>query len=216
MNDEQNSTPSGRRGRPGRPSRAAAEQIAARILEAALAVVVESGYDELTMDRVAARARVSKKTLYSRFDDKDHLVVSMVCHALDRHVWESGRRHGAGDVKERLLRALRALLTSTLQPEIIAIERITQIRPEIERQPSVRATRVIPVKIVMELLVEARDAGLVAFDDPIIPAFMLLDTVVLGPRTRFFKLTEQERRAAPVDAQARRIFETLWQGLAAR
>ncbi|MCD4524444.1 TetR/AcrR family transcriptional regulator [Nocardioides sp. cx-173] len=45
------------------------------ILEAALAALAEVGYDRLTMDAVAARARASKATLYRRWNDKASLVI---------------------------------------------------------------------------------------------------------------------------------------------
>ena len=43
--------------------------------EAALAVLAEVGYDRLTMDAVAARARAAKTTIYRRWRDKAELVV---------------------------------------------------------------------------------------------------------------------------------------------
>ncbi|MEZ5097882.1 MAG: TetR/AcrR family transcriptional regulator [Nocardioides sp.] len=45
------------------------------ILDAALAVLVEVGYDKLTMDAVAGQARASKATLYRRWSGKAALVV---------------------------------------------------------------------------------------------------------------------------------------------
>jgi AcrR family transcriptional regulator len=45
------------------------------ILEAALAVLAEAGYDRLTMDAVAARAKASKATLYRRWTNKVTLVI---------------------------------------------------------------------------------------------------------------------------------------------
>jgi AcrR family transcriptional regulator len=48
------------------------------ILDAALAEVAESGYDKLTLDAVAARARASKATLYRRWSSKAELVVDAV------------------------------------------------------------------------------------------------------------------------------------------
>ena len=47
----------------------------AEILEATLEVLAEVGYDRLTMDAVAARAKASKATLYRRWNDKASLVV---------------------------------------------------------------------------------------------------------------------------------------------
>ncbi|WP_249666301.1 TetR/AcrR family transcriptional regulator [Nocardioides faecalis] len=46
-----------------------------QILDAALAVLAEVGYDRLTMDAVAARAKASKATLYRRWDGKPTLVI---------------------------------------------------------------------------------------------------------------------------------------------
>ncbi len=45
------------------------------ILDATLEVLVEVGYDRLTMDAVAAVAHASKATLYRRWDGKAELVV---------------------------------------------------------------------------------------------------------------------------------------------
>ena len=45
------------------------------ILDAALEALAEVGYDRLTMDAVATRARASKATLYRRWNDKASLVI---------------------------------------------------------------------------------------------------------------------------------------------
>ncbi len=45
------------------------------ILEAAIAVLVEVGYDRLTMDAVATKAKASKATLYRKWEGKAALVI---------------------------------------------------------------------------------------------------------------------------------------------
>jgi AcrR family transcriptional regulator len=65
--------------RAGRPRDDAREQA---ILDAAIELVAEVGYDRLTMDGVAARARASKATIYRRWPGKAELVVD----ALKRRV----------------------------------------------------------------------------------------------------------------------------------
>lgn len=45
------------------------------ILDATIAVLVDVGYDRLTMDAVAARAKASKATLYRKWDGKAALVI---------------------------------------------------------------------------------------------------------------------------------------------
>ena len=49
------------------------------ILDAALTVLAETGFDRLTMDAVAAEAKASKATLYRRWTSKTELVVDAVC-----------------------------------------------------------------------------------------------------------------------------------------
>lgn len=48
------------------------------ILDAALAVLAESGYDAMTMDMVATRAKAGKATLYRRWPSKADLVIEAV------------------------------------------------------------------------------------------------------------------------------------------
>ncbi len=48
------------------------------ILQATLELLAESGYDQLTMDAVAGRARCSKATIYRRWPGKAELVVAAV------------------------------------------------------------------------------------------------------------------------------------------
>jgi AcrR family transcriptional regulator len=48
------------------------------ILLATLELLGEAGYDRMTMDAVAARARASKATIYRRWPDKAGLVVAAV------------------------------------------------------------------------------------------------------------------------------------------
>jgi len=58
--------------KPGRPRDASRDAV---ILEATLAVLKSVGYDRLTIDAVASRARASKATVYRRWPNKAALVV---------------------------------------------------------------------------------------------------------------------------------------------
>src|SRR3954454_20971276 len=51
-----------------------------QILDAALEVLAEVGYDRLTMDAVAQRAKASKATLYRRWNGKVSLVIDALHH----------------------------------------------------------------------------------------------------------------------------------------
>jgi len=67
----------------GRPRSEAREQA---ILDAALELVVEVGYDRLSMDALAERARASKATIYRHWSGKAEVVAEAVrcrqCHQL--------------------------------------------------------------------------------------------------------------------------------------
>ena len=61
-----------------RPSQTLSERKRAAILAAAVHEFLESGYDDVRMDEVAARAGVSKRTLYKHFDGKEALFREIV------------------------------------------------------------------------------------------------------------------------------------------
>jgi AcrR family transcriptional regulator len=66
---------------PGRPRDDSREQA---ILDAALALVAEVGFERMTMESIAARAKASKATIYRRWASKLELVVdAMSCYAGD-------------------------------------------------------------------------------------------------------------------------------------
>ncbi|HEX2204400.1 MAG TPA: TetR/AcrR family transcriptional regulator [Longimicrobium sp.] len=60
---------------PGRPRSAAAH---GAILDAAIALIREAGYDALTMEAIAARAGVGKATVYRRWPGKETLVAEAI------------------------------------------------------------------------------------------------------------------------------------------
>ena len=59
--------------RPGRPRSVRAERA---ILDAALVELVEAGYDGMSIEGVAARAKVGKTTIYRRWSSREELVAA--------------------------------------------------------------------------------------------------------------------------------------------
>lgn len=88
--------------RHGRPRTAEHD---AAILDATLSLLIEVGYDRLSIESVAARAGVSRPTVYRRFADK----AALVSAAVQRR--EPGTRPEAdsGDLRTDLLQVLRWL-----------------------------------------------------------------------------------------------------------
>ena len=71
------------------------------ILDATLELLLEVGYDRLTMDAVARQARASKATLYRRWADKPSLVVDAMVRAKQAPVIEN---HDTGSLRGDLIR----------------------------------------------------------------------------------------------------------------
>jgi len=78
------------------------------IVRATLELLAESGYDQLTIDAVAARARCSKATIYRRWPGKAALVMT----AVRRHAGQPAAAPDTGSVRSDLLAALEAMRSS--------------------------------------------------------------------------------------------------------
>lgn len=112
------------------------------ILDAALSVLAEVGYDRLTMDAVATRAKASKATLYRRWESKPTLVVDAVCSQKGPpDVVDTGNLRddlvglycGLGGLRdERGVSVLAAIITAMARdPEFAATYRRDFIGPKI-------------------------------------------------------------------------------------
>lgn len=79
------------------------------ILRATLELLAESGYDQLTIDAVAARARCSKATIYRRWPGKAALVMT----AVRRHAGQPATAApDTGSLRPDLLAALEVMRSS--------------------------------------------------------------------------------------------------------
>ncbi|GLW06635.1 TetR family transcriptional regulator [Microtetraspora sp. NBRC 13810] len=58
------------------------------ILDAALGLLAEVGYDRMSIDQIARRAGASKATIYRRWTGKPEIVVDVICHRMDLAVAE--------------------------------------------------------------------------------------------------------------------------------
>ncbi|MEA3536997.1 TetR/AcrR family transcriptional regulator [Rhizobium sp. CC-YZS058] len=74
----------------------------ADLLEAAIQVLAETGYDRMTMDMVAARAKAGKATMYRRWPSKSDLVLDAVAH-MKRDQVDPGNLPDTGSLRGDLL-----------------------------------------------------------------------------------------------------------------
>jgi AcrR family transcriptional regulator len=109
----------------GRPSRAAALELRDRILEVATELFLTEGYGSTSIEAVAARARISKRTFYHRFDDKAALFAAVV-HRIIEHLRpppEVPLLEGA-TLQEILRRLAGLILRAALSAQAIALHRL--------------------------------------------------------------------------------------------
>lgn len=111
-------------GRGGRPSQKQAAELGERILDAATHLFLSHGYGATSIEAVARRARISKRTFYHRFPDKPALFVAVVHRIIE------GLRRPAdiplleGDLHEILRRLAGLILHAALSPQAIALHRM--------------------------------------------------------------------------------------------
>ena len=92
--------------RRGRPSVAEAGLLAERILAASWQVLLSSGFENFSFDRVARHARIGKATIYSRFAGKTDLMRALMAWRIDRQRDEI--MAGSSNMEPRAAWTLRA------------------------------------------------------------------------------------------------------------
>lgn len=123
------------------------------ILDAAVEMFLALGFDQTSMDAVAARANVSKTTVYAHFGDKLELfraVIARGAAALDFDL-DQQTLTATDEPEERLTRILVKLLQATTEPNYLAFIRV--IATETVRRPELTETiRSLGVPHVIDLV----------------------------------------------------------------
>ena len=97
----------------------------AQIIEAAVAEFQENGFASASMDRISARAAVSKRTLYKHFESKDNLFRSIVMELAGRFAGMQDIRYVPGrDIREQLLELAWAEGRILMRPDVMAMARM--------------------------------------------------------------------------------------------
>jgi TetR/AcrR family transcriptional repressor of mexJK operon len=111
--------------RGGRPSQADAARLGDHILEIATELFLTEGYGSATIEAVAARAGVSKRTLYHRFEDKSALFIAVVHRIVSQIRPPPGVALLEGSNPHEILRRLAGfVLQAALSPQAIALHRL--------------------------------------------------------------------------------------------
>jgi len=161
------------------------------ILQVTLEVLAELGYDKLTLDAVAARARASKATLYRRWSSKAELVAEALA-AMKHHPEPPDTGSLAGDF---------AVLTDDahsggemgVRPELLC-GLATAMGRDAELRDSVRQQFIEPqLAVLVGVLKRAQARGEIAADVDV----ELFATLI--PALAFYRLTFADLTCEPFD-----------------
>lgn len=188
--------------RPGRPRSAACDQA---IVDAALAVFADEGYDGFTIEAVAARAGVGKATVYRRYPGKAELIVSAVSCLTSAEVPEPDTGSMRGDltlVAHQLVHLLTRTVAGRCVPQLaVALPRSSALAREHRR---FLAERRAVTRAVVERAIARGDVA--AGTDP-----EVVTDLLVGPL--FYR--HLVSRAPLTDAYADEVVDAVVAGLAA-
>lgn len=166
-----------------RPARAKRE----RVLDAAVQLFLANGFDQTSMDAIAAHAGVSKTTVYAHFADKFALfraVVERSGRTLAVQLDETRLRAGQ-DPRARLTEIVLTVLEATTAPEFIAFLRV--MITESARHPDLSSEAEAPepvdlVGLIASTLEEEANLHGYEISYPRMFATLLLRMAVSGPQ----------------------------------
>jgi TetR/AcrR family transcriptional repressor of mexJK operon len=176
-------------GRGGRPSRADALRLRGRILEVATELFLAQGYESTSIEAVAARAGISKRTFYHRFDDKPMLFAAVVHQIIDQIRPRAGVPLIEGATLQDVLRRLAGMiLHAALSPQALALHRLVMAEsarfPELVRAVNGEGSTREATTLISGLLErELRESALSA-DDRAFAAEQFIFMVVTVPQRR--------------------------------
>ena len=174
--------------RGGRPSRQQAARLGERILDVATHLFLSHGYGATSIDAVARRARISKRTFYHRFDDKPALFVAVVHRIIDRLRSPGDVELLVGDLPEVLQRLARFILRAALLPEALALNRVLVAEsarfPKLATVATERGVTDEAIRFIAGILEREIRAGNLALDNPTFAARQLLYMIIALPQRR--------------------------------
>lgn len=139
--------------RGGRPRRGKAQEPVERILEAATRLFAARGFAGTSIDQVASICGAGKDTIYRRYPSKVALFEAVVEHARAQALAQLPDVTAIeGAPLERLERLLRMFLAINMEPDLVALKRITFSEVVVFERP---APVVGPPDPLMARLIEA-------------------------------------------------------------
>ena len=163
-----------------------------RILDAALSVFAAEGYSGTSMDAIAAKAAVSKPTLYQYFGTKEQLFTEIML--AERNTMLLAFDHPGTDMVSELHSFAWHYADTVMRPEFLSLARL--IIGEAQRFPEIgRAYQAAgPDRVLADMITylnRQRDAGKLSFDDAELAAEDLWGLILSAPRNQALHLPDR-------------------------
>ena len=169
----------------GRPTTEQAEARHGELLDAALDLFLEHGFELTTIEMIAAHINMTKRTVYARYPDKASLFGAAVQRAIERQIVPQNvlESFDKGDLTETLASIARLRIGQVMTPNGLRLQRI--INTESYRFPQIftanleQSARPV-IEFVAGLLDRAIAAGQIAPTDSGLAASAFMSMVVGG------------------------------------
>jgi AcrR family transcriptional regulator len=187
------------------------------ILAAATEVFLQHGYLGASMDEVAAKAGVSKQTVYKQFENKERLFAEIVLGTSDQLIDGLQQAYadtleGAADAREALRALAHRLLQSLTADGVLQLRRL--VIAEADRFPEVCGAWFTSgfeksLEALGQALHRLSERGLLReLDDPTLAAYQFAGLVMYKPMNRaMFAGTRQRPKPGELEGLADRAVD---------
>jgi len=170
----------------GRPTREQQEQRHEELLNVALDIFLEKGFEQTTMEEIAIRVGMSKRTVYARYEDKARLFKAAVQRAIERYTVPRSEVEAlaTNDLAETLAAIARQRIANVATPVATKLQRILSAQsyrfPELFHAAFDEGAGPT-ISFLKDLFVHYSKQGQIHVADPRRAATAFLSLVVGGP-----------------------------------
>ena len=170
----------------GRPTPEQARQRHDELLDSALDLFLDKGFEQATIEAIAASVGMTKRTVYSRYATKAALFKAAVQRSIERQIVPPATLAAldTGDFAQAITALARLRVAQVMTPAGLKQQRIINTEsyrfPEIFTMAYELSTRPV-VEFLANLLRRETVAGRLAISDPERAANVFLSMVVSGP-----------------------------------
>lgn len=168
-----------------RPLAGADRHIRQDVIVAASGLFFKKGYDKVTTDTIAAKAKISKRTLYKHFSSKDEIFETVIKEEIASQILKLELKSSHFEsIFDRIVEAADRLLEWLLTDRIANLERVAL--SQIIKSPAIASNLhefgfQRSVNWLASILGAGNAAGEIQIDDPVFAAEQLVTLVVVAP-----------------------------------